>query len=70
MASAAADERPVVFRGVTVIDGTGAGPRRQVDVVLAASRIVEVGLTIHAPKNGRAINAPRHDQNRLTRTHG
>jgi hypothetical protein len=57
MAAAAADDEPVVFGGVTVIDGTGAGPRRLVDVVLAGSRIVEIGPKIHAPRDARAINA-------------
>src|SRR5437899_13074489 len=57
MVAAAADHGPSGFRGVTVIDGTGAEPRRLVDVVVAGSRIVEIGPRIHAPRDARAINA-------------
>jgi imidazolonepropionase-like amidohydrolase len=56
-ALSAADERPIVFRGVTILDGADSGPRRQMDVVVAGGRIVEVGRKARAPKDARSIDA-------------
>ncbi|HET8547589.1 MAG TPA: hypothetical protein VFL57_06290, partial [Bryobacteraceae bacterium] len=50
---AVADDRPIVFRGITVVDGTGARPQRQLDVLLGGDRIVKVGPRVRAPEKAR-----------------
>ena len=56
MTSVSADERPFVFRGVTVIDGTVAGPGRQMDVVSSATALSRLTPRL-ALRKTRAIDA-------------
>jgi imidazolonepropionase-like amidohydrolase len=55
--SGAAAERPIVFRGVTVVDGAGAGPRPHLDVLVEGGRIVQVASNVRAPNDARVIDA-------------
>jgi imidazolonepropionase-like amidohydrolase len=48
---------PLVIRGGTVIDGTGAGPRANVDLVIRDGRIAAIGPRLAAPDGARTIDA-------------
>ena len=52
------DARPVVIAGVTVIDGTGAPPRANVDVVIDSGRITAIGPAgrVRSPKRARRVD--------------
>lgn len=56
--SLGAQERPIVIQNVTVIDGTGAPPRRTQMVVVEAGRITSVGesSTTQAPPSATIID--------------
>jgi hypothetical protein len=47
----------IVFEHATVIDGTGAPPRKDVTVAIAAGRIVSVGQIVQPPAGARVIDA-------------
>lgn len=51
--------RPLAFTHVTLIDMTGAPPRRDMTVVINGDRIVEVGeaATARVPKGAQVVNA-------------
>jgi hypothetical protein len=52
-----AQTQPIVFRHVTVIDATGAAPRKNVDVVISAGVIQSIGAKGRLPRNVRVIEA-------------
>ena len=47
----------IVFEHATVIDGTGAPPRKDVTVAIAGGRIVSVGKSVPPPAGARVIDA-------------
>jgi len=48
---------PIVIRDATLVDGTGADPRRGVDVVLESGRITRIAAGAAAPDGARVIDA-------------
>jgi len=47
----------IVFEHATVIDGTGAAPRKDVTVAIAGGRIISIGQSIQPPATARVIDA-------------
>lgn len=47
----------LVVRGVTVVDGTGAPPRANVDVLVREGRIVTIGTKLNAPSGTAEVHA-------------
>jgi imidazolonepropionase-like amidohydrolase len=48
---------PVIIRDATIIDGTGAPPRRHLDLLLEGGRITAIGSRLKAPRNAQVIRA-------------
>jgi hypothetical protein len=57
--SSNANQRPLVFTHVTVIDATGGPAHRETTVVITGDRISEIGNSgkIRMPKNSQVVNA-------------
>lgn len=50
-------QRPLVFRNVTVIDIAGNQPQPNMTVVISGNRIIKIGKTVKIPKNAEVIEA-------------
>jgi hypothetical protein len=48
--------KALLFRNVTVIDGTGANPKRNTDVLILDKRIASIGPRVHAPAGAEIVN--------------
>jgi imidazolonepropionase-like amidohydrolase len=56
-ANQAAQNRPVVFRHVTLIDMTNEQPKPNMTVIVSGNRIAGIGKNIKVPKNAQIIDA-------------
>lgn len=53
----AAQNRPVVFRNVTLIDMRSAAPQSNMTVVVSSNRIAKIGKNIKIPKDAEVVEA-------------
>src|SRR5688572_5551796 len=47
---------PLVIQATTVIDATGASPKRDVSILIEDGRIREIGAVVRAPKHARIVD--------------
>jgi len=52
-----AQNRPVVFRNVTLIDMRSEQPKPNITVLISGNRILEIGKNIKIPKDAEVVNA-------------
>jgi imidazolonepropionase-like amidohydrolase len=53
----AAPDAVALYRNASLIDGTGAPPRRGVSILVKGERIMEIGPTLEAPHGARVVDA-------------